>query len=173
MMNRMTNKTTSYILWALWLALGLAGLHRIYNKKYISGFLWLFTFGLFGIGQIIDLFLISDIVDEHNMKQRYRLSMSPYGVPLDYAPVPEQVVIPVTQARPVPEAAKTPEQLMIDLTRAAAQRQGRLSVTQAVIDVGCTFEEAEKTLKQMLKAGYVGLSNDPNTGAVVYEFTEL
>ena len=31
-----------------------SGLHRIYMGKYATGIIWLFTFGLFGIGQIYD-----------------------------------------------------------------------------------------------------------------------
>ena len=38
--------------------LGLAGLHRFYNGKIVSGLIWFFTFGLAGIGTIIDLILL-------------------------------------------------------------------------------------------------------------------
>jgi hypothetical protein len=34
------------------------GLHRFYVGRHITGFLWLFTFGLMGIGQLIDFVLI-------------------------------------------------------------------------------------------------------------------
>jgi len=43
-----------YILWIF----GFMGVHRFYYGKQLTGTLWFFTLGLFGIGWIIDLFLI-------------------------------------------------------------------------------------------------------------------
>lgn len=55
----------SYGLWCLSLV-GVCGVHRLYNRKPLSGILWLITFGFFGIGQLIDLFLIPGMVEEAN-----------------------------------------------------------------------------------------------------------
>ncbi len=55
----------SYGLWCLSLV-GICGIHRIYNRKPFSGFLWLFTFGLCGIGQFVDLLLIPGMVERAN-----------------------------------------------------------------------------------------------------------
>nr|WP_217639636.1 NINE protein [Kushneria avicenniae] len=43
-----------YLLWLF----GFTGAHRFYYGKPITGTIWFFTFGLFLIGWIIDLFLI-------------------------------------------------------------------------------------------------------------------
>lgn len=43
-----------YLLWLF----GFTGSHRFYYGRPISGTLWFFTFGLLGIGWLIDLFLI-------------------------------------------------------------------------------------------------------------------
>jgi TM2 domain-containing membrane protein YozV len=43
-----------YILWIF----GFTGAHRFYYGKQITGTIWFFTFGLLGIGWLIDLFLI-------------------------------------------------------------------------------------------------------------------
>ena len=59
------SQSTSYAFWCLCLV-GLAGIHRIYNGKTLSGILWLLTGGLCGIGQIVDLFLIPGMVDDAN-----------------------------------------------------------------------------------------------------------
>jgi TM2 domain-containing membrane protein YozV len=58
----------SYLFWCLGLV-GLCGLHRFYNGKRISGCLWLFTFGWLGIGQLIDLFNIPELVLQAERQQ--------------------------------------------------------------------------------------------------------
>ena len=62
----------SYGLWCLWLV-GFGGIHRIYNRKILTGLLWLFTFGLCGIGQLVDLFLIPAMVAEADPAARPKL----------------------------------------------------------------------------------------------------
>ena len=47
-------KSIGYILWVF----GFTGSHRFYYGKPISGTIYFFTFGLFLIGWIVDLFLI-------------------------------------------------------------------------------------------------------------------
>jgi predicted transcriptional regulator len=71
------------------------------------------------------------------------------------------------------EIKLTQEQLMIKLLRAAHNRGGKISVTQGVLDTGCGFTEVEATLKEMVRTGYVAVSNDPQTGVVIYDFIEL
>lgn len=55
----------SYALWCLSLV-GFCGIQRVYNRKPLSGLLWLFTFGLCGIGQLLDLLLIPGMVEAAN-----------------------------------------------------------------------------------------------------------
>ena len=47
-------KTIGYILWLF----GFTGAHRFYYGRPVTGTIWFFTFGLLGIGWLIDLFLI-------------------------------------------------------------------------------------------------------------------
>ena len=47
-------KSIGYILWIF----GFTGAHRFYYGKPITGTIWFFTAGVFGIGWIIDVFLI-------------------------------------------------------------------------------------------------------------------
>jgi TM2 domain-containing membrane protein YozV len=48
------SKLVGYLLWIF----GFTGAHRFYYGKPVTGTLWFFTLGLFGIGWLIDFFLI-------------------------------------------------------------------------------------------------------------------
>ncbi|WP_392532431.1 TM2 domain-containing protein [Nostoc sp. C117] len=140
---------------------GVGGLHRLYNGKIGTGLLWLCTFGLFYIGQVVDLLLIPNMVDEYETNLRLKAGVSPFGVPLNQTAIASQVHRP------------TGNQLMIKLIEVAESKGGTLTVTQGVKATGASFAEVENTLKEMYKSGYVKIDNDPNTGAVIYHFHEL
>jgi TM2 domain-containing membrane protein YozV len=150
----------SYILSAAWF-MGFAGLHRLYNGKIGTGLLWFFTYGLLGFGQFVDLFLIPNMVDEREQQLRLKAGVSPLGVPVNQPVVVSQVEPPKGN------------QLVVKLIEAAESRGGFLTVTQAVKATGASFAEVEKAFKEMLKAGYVRIDNDPVSGAVTYHFHEL
>src|SRR5690348_588301 len=46
------------------------GAHRFYYGKPISGTIWFFTFGLLGIGWVVDLFLIPAMDREADLKYK-------------------------------------------------------------------------------------------------------
>lgn len=49
--------------WVLLTFFGLFGLHRFYMEKWLTGLLYLFTGGLFGIGYIYDYWTLNEQVD--------------------------------------------------------------------------------------------------------------
>lgn len=59
-------KTMGYILWIF----GFTGSHRFYYGKPISGTIYFFTFGLFLIGWIVDLFLIPSMDRQADLRFR-------------------------------------------------------------------------------------------------------
>jgi TM2 domain-containing membrane protein YozV len=61
---------TAFLLWIFCLV-GLCGMHRFYLGRPVTGLLWLLTFGLLGVGQFVDLFLIPGMVDEENDNDPY------------------------------------------------------------------------------------------------------
>jgi TM2 domain-containing membrane protein YozV len=52
--------------WILLTFLGLLGIHRFYMGKWITGFLYLLTGALFGIGYIYDYWTLNDQLSELN-----------------------------------------------------------------------------------------------------------
>jgi TM2 domain-containing membrane protein YozV len=73
-----TNNTHSllvgYVLWIF----GFLGAHRFYFGRPVSGTIYLFTFGLLGIGWIIDLFLMPSL--ERSADWRYAEGEANYTV---------------------------------------------------------------------------------------------
>lgn len=162
----MNKSGTSYLLW-MGCLFGVSGLHRFYNGKPVTGALWLLTWGLFGIGQVIDLFLIPDMVESHNTRSKnQRLATLAAAKSGTVQPVAEMVR---RQSSPKP----TRQEIRLKLLNAAVARGGKLSVTQGVLDTGLDFDEVEAALREMVKSGYVGVENHPATGVVFYHFLEL
>jgi TM2 domain-containing membrane protein YozV len=151
----------SYLLSA-GLFFGFGGLHRLYNGKIVTGVLWFLTWGLFGVGQVADLYFIPSMVDEREAQLlRLKGGLSQFGVPINQSVVVSQVHRPNGQ------------QLMMELLKVAEAKGGKLTVTQGVIATGATFEEVEATLNNMFKSGYARMENHSETGAIVYYFDEL
>ena len=152
----MKDKTVAYLLWCACFV-GVCGLHRIYNGKYGTGFLWLFTFGLAGIGQFIDLFTIPGMVEDANN----RLLVESMGrAALAGGP-------PVTRRLP-----RTSEEFQVALVQAAAAHGGRLTVAEGVAFTGRGFKEVDRQLRQMAVAGYVEADSD-DAGQEYYIFPGL
>jgi TM2 domain-containing membrane protein YozV len=63
-----------YLLWIF----GFTGVHRFYYGRPVTGTIWFFTLGLFGIGWLIDLFLIPGMAT--SASRRYREGRHDYDV---------------------------------------------------------------------------------------------
>lgn len=151
----MYKDSIGYALWCL-ILLGLGGVHRIYLGKYGTGILWLLTWGLFGIGQFIDLFRMRTLVTDANVRDGY----------LPHPRLARQLQAP---AGP-PASSGSPMQALLV---AAERNGGAVSVTQAVAATGLSFSEAERMLRDMVADGYVDVDNAPGSGVVIYRFPEL
>ena len=60
------SKTVGYLLWIF----GFTGSHRFYYGRPITGTIWFFTFGLLGIGWLVDLFLIPSMDRQADLRFR-------------------------------------------------------------------------------------------------------
>ena len=76
----------------------------------------------------------------------------------------------ITAAPPPPEK---PKDLRTLLLHAAHRGDGKLTVTQAVMETGMDWKPVEKCLRKMVRAGYVNVDNEPDSGVIVYVFPEL
>lgn len=154
----MKDKGIAYILWA-GCFLGVCGLHRLYNGRIGTGLLWLFTFGLAGIGQFIDLFAIPRMVEEANNRLALQ-GVDPRDV---IAAGGAQALLP---GRRKP---RTTEEFQVALVRAAEENGGRLTVAEGVAATGRSFKDVQQQLNEMAVAGYIELDSD-DLGQEYYRF---
>ncbi len=62
--NNTHSKFIGYLLWIF----GFTGAHRFYYGKPVTGTIWFLTLGVFGIGWLIDLFLIPSMNRESDLR---------------------------------------------------------------------------------------------------------
>lgn len=60
------------VAWLLLFFTGFLGLHRMYMGKWISGIVYLFTLGLFGLGLLYDFWTLNWQVHEENSEMHYK-----------------------------------------------------------------------------------------------------
>jgi TM2 domain-containing membrane protein YozV len=157
------NTGTAYLLWVPCL-FGICGLHRFYAGQIGWGIVYLCTFGLFGIGQLVDLVLVPSMVKARNDQLR-RQYLAEWGA--------DGLMIPVLMERSLvtAQAVEHPkEDPMQQLLKAAHANGGRLSKAQVVLHTGLSSEQVDALIQDALRNGYADVTNDPESGAVRYVF---
>jgi TM2 domain-containing membrane protein YozV len=162
------NAGTAYILWVFGF-FGVCGVHRLYLGKVGSGLLYLFTFGLLGFGQFIDLFFIPGMTRERN---RYLWQQKTLHQLSDFATEREALFDRQKSmySSAVDRTETKPEDPMLKLLKTAAANNNILSIGQAVISLELPVDNVEKLLQKALKQGLAHIENDSETGAVRYHF---
>ncbi len=160
----MKSKGLAYILWLL-CAFSICGAQRFYCKRYISGSIYLLTFGVFGIGQIIDLFTIPNMVDEENLK--YQALYGYQNLNLSGNP---QVTIKIDPRRSAFKTANNKKVSdTITILQAAKQNGGMVSLSDCVLATGKETAQVKQTLDTMCKDHLLEITNRPDSGAIVYK----
>ena len=142
----------AYILWAFGF-MGFCGIHRFYSGKITSGLVYFFTLGFFGVGQVVDLFLIPGMTKERNLRLLYEATVEARNNS------PQVTLVEPQNTDP-----------MLVLLKAAATHNNVLSIGQAMLATELPIEEVEHLLNKALKQGLAHIDNDEHTGAVRYYF---
>lgn len=158
----MKDKSVAYLLWIAGF-FGIAGLHRFYVGKPLSGLLWLLTGGLFGIGTLIDAVLIPGLVDRSNQ----RLLGGPVHLHL-HGDTMDGVLAPSQRALPAPKVEPPEKQIL----RIAARRGGVVTPQMLALESDLSIKDAQRELMALVEAGHctVDVAED---GAEVYRVAGL
>lgn len=170
---RQRSYPTAYALWCFCL-LSVCGVHRIYARRYFSGFFYLITFGFFGIGQFIDLFLIPGMIDEENLKIK-----ALYGYQPDqgsFYQTPESIVINLKNNDPpqVNNANTTANKPLKgkDIDRAilkTCKQSNGATLAEIFLEVDEDYEKVEARVQDLMKKNLLTIDNRAEDGAVIYK----
>jgi TM2 domain-containing membrane protein YozV len=156
----MKEKGIAFILWAACF-MGVCGLQRLYLGKIGTGLLYLFTLGLFGIGQLVDLFRLPGMVTDTNnrllVERAGQAALAGRG--RHYALPPRRV-------------PRSSEEFQVALVQAAEKHGGVLTVVEAVSETGRGFKDVQRQLTEMAVNGYIELDSD-DEGQAFYRFPGL
>ncbi len=149
----MKDLTLSYILALAGFFTPVAGLHRFYLGRPGTGFLYLITWGLLGIGTLVDLVRMPEIVRDEN--RRYWA--------LTYGP-------PDLQALPSRSRQEETEEMKI--LRAAEKNEGSLTVARASLASGLDLKRCQRILDRLERDGFCS-PDVSEEGSRLYLFTGL
>jgi len=167
----MASKGVAYLLWLFWLV-GLGGIHRFYAGKPLSGLLWLLTWGFFGIGQVLDLLLIPNMIDEKNLKY--------IALHRNTQPVTQQVVVNIDNtprrrkskglSKDLPPSTSSKNEL-VPILQLAQNKGGALTLVDVVIATGKPSSEAKALLKKCCDEELMEM-NPSDSGAIIYKLIQ-
>jgi TM2 domain-containing membrane protein YozV len=156
----------AYLLWFTYF-LGLAGVHRFYAGKYVTGIIWMFTLGFFGIGQLIDLILIPDMIEEKNFKDKLISSNYHNNIAIN-----SEIVIDIADENLLSfrESILKVERSDIEtILQLAQENHGNVSLVDCVIATGKPASELRKSLEYLCLEGWLEVDNHQTTGSFVYK----
>lgn len=151
--------------------LGFCGLQRLYVGKIGSGLLYLFTLGLCGVGQFVDLFLLPEMVDDYN----HRKGRGRYAVPAAQQQVVINIGEQITTALDDLGLERQngpryrPASPMVSLDQTILQRchDSSASIGQICIAAGHDVREVKEAVDRLVAEGLLRAFIDDN-GTIRY-----
>ncbi|MBN4077343.1 TM2 domain-containing protein [Sulfobacillus acidophilus] len=134
----MKNLIVSYALAVIGL-FGPAGIHRFYLGKPISGIFYLLTWGFLGIGTVIDLIRMPNMVEEENLKKLMYLNLAKNSVnPKFNLSTPEKDILKIAYKN---DGVVTPQ--MVTLSSSMSLREAKKELELLKISQYCNKDIAE------------------------------
>lgn len=158
----------AYLFWLPSL-FGVAGLHRFYLGKPLSGLLYLMTAGLFGIGTIYDALTMPQQVRTARLARRLDdLLEERYTV---MGGRPERRVGPMAEPQPQPRSRR-PRSLDQAILGLAEVRHGVVTPSRVALEANVSPEKARDQLDRLVGQGFADVEVSAN-GVMVYVFREF
>ncbi|MDR3130498.1 MAG: NINE protein [Treponema sp.] len=149
----------AYLLWLI-SGCGLLGFHRFYLGKIPTGLLWMFSGGLFGIGDLYDFFTLARQVEEANIRNAIFTGQGYSGQIRSH--------IRHGNARNI-RPMETVERVIL---RLAKENKGILTASELALEANIPLETAKKNLDAMVSKGFVEI-RVRKSGTLVYTMPEL
>ena len=150
----------AYVLWAI-SGCGALGLHRFYLGKAGTGFLWLFSGGLFGVGCVYDAITLPKQVREANLRYETELAIES-GMASGLAGGSYRPGVAYRKS-------ETPEKTILRLAR---RNSGSVTPGEVAIEGDVTVEQARKELDKLANSGMAEI-RVRESGVIVYYFPEF
>jgi hypothetical protein len=150
------NLSIAYLLW-FFSGFGALGFHRFYLGKIGTGFLWMLTGGLGGVGSIYDLVTLPSQVREANIGYAAREAIG-----YDTWPTSSGI-------GPRFHREESPERVILRLAKA---NNGIVTSGEVAIEANISLEEAQRQLDSLAKKG-IAQVRVRSSGVLVYFFPEF
>jgi len=152
----------AYILWFLSI-FGWLGFHRFYLGKIGTGFLWMFTGGLFMVGSIFDFFTLPSQVKEANIRQAIIEESARRNIDNKRWRNVDDGKMHIINNR------ESVEHVILKL---AKSNKGILTASELALSAHISIDEAKKDLDAMVSKGFAEL-RVRQSGSLVYTIPDL